>query len=164
MTDSPSQIHPADDPSLEPVREAIRKLPPYPFSCKGDNMVESYVAALKACETSAELREHVSRWAPLWTINFSPEVHYYDAEEAALVAGTYDVEAVFAAVARLRHPPKDDAEEAVLRGLMENDPVHRTAACVLMPGAMIHTSVVARYYGVPANVAWIQAAGLVELF
>jgi hypothetical protein len=155
--------HPADDPTLEPIRAAIRKLPPYPFHCKDDTMQTDYVKGLQACVTPKALREFVARWAPLWTINFrEPDVT--SVEEQSLAEGTFDEGEVFAAMATLRQEASTDEARNELDRLMQDSLPHRTAMNALMPRAMIEMTIVANHFGAPVNVAWIQASGLVELF
>lgn len=155
--------HPADDPTLEPIRAAIRKLPPYPFHCNDDTMQTDYVKGLQACVTPEALREFVARWAPLWTINFrEPDVT--SVEEQSLAEGTFDEGEVFAAMATLRQEASTDEARNELDRLMQDSLPHRTAMNALMPRAMIEMTIVANHFGAPVNVAWIQASGLVELF
>jgi hypothetical protein len=157
--------HPADDPTLEPIRAAIRKLPPYPFRCNDDTMQTDYVKGLQACVTPEALREFIARWAPLWTIRFNTEPSFYADAEKSLAEGTYgDADALLGAVAYLRREPENEGMAAEMQRLMAESPLHQKAACVLMPGALIEMSIVSTHFGVPANVAWIQATGLVELF
>ncbi len=158
-----NSVHPADDPKLEPVRAAIRKLPPYPFAVNSDSMQTVYVEGIRACETPEALREFVARWAPLWTINFrEPDVT--SVEEQSLMDGTYDAGEVFAAMATLRQEASTDEARNELDRLMQDSLPHRTAMNVLMPRAMVEMTIVANHFGAPVNVAWVQATGLVELF
>mgnify|MGYP001002120462 CR=1 FL=1 len=154
---------PADDPSLDPIREAIRKLPPYPFPVKGDEMQTVYVEGLKTCTTPDELREFINQWRPLWTISFHSPGEMAP-EWDALVQGTYDPEAVFSAIQTLRREVETEEAREELMRLLEESPSHRIALNVLMPHAMVEMLEVTHHFGVPVNVAWIQAAGLVELF
>ena len=155
--------HPADDPTLEPIRAAIRKLPPYPFHYNDDTMQTDYVKGLQTCVTPEALREFVARWAPLWTINFrEPDVT--SVEEQSLAEGTFDEGEVFAAMATLRQEASTDEARNELDRLMQDSLPHRTAMNALMPRAMIEMTIVANHFGAPVNVAWIQASGLVELF
>lgn len=157
--------HPADDPTLEPIRAAIRKLPPYPFHCRDDTMQTDYVKGLQACVTPEALREFIARWAPLWTIRFNPDTSFYADVEKSLAEGTYgNADALLDAILYLRREPENEVAVAEMERLMAENPLHQTAVCVLMPGALIEMIRVAMHFGVPVNVAWIQAAGLVELF
>lgn len=157
--------HPADDPTLEPIRAAIRKLPPYPFRCNDDTMQTDYVKGLQACVTPEALREFIARWAPLWTIRFNPDTSFYADAEKSLAEGTYgDADALLGAVAYLRREPENEGMAAEMQRLMAESPLHQTAICVLMPCALVEMIRVSMHFGVPVNVAWIQAAGLVELF
>lgn len=160
MTD---EISPADDPSLEPIREAIRKLPPYPFPVKGDEMQTDYVKGLKTCATPGELQEFITRWSLLWSINFYRPGEM-EPEWEALVQGTYDPPEVFSAILKLRENPETEETMDEVRRLMEENVSYRIALNVLMPNAMLEMLNVSSHFGVPVNVAWIQAAGLVELF
>lgn len=156
-------LSPADDPSLDPIREAVRKLPPYPFPVKGNEMQTDYVEGLKACATPDALREFIAQWAPLWTISFHNPGETAP-EWDALVQGTYDPGAVFTAIQALRQDVETEEAKVEVRRLLEESPPHRIALNVLMPHAMVEMLEVTTHFGVPVNVAWIQAAGLVELF
>lgn len=154
---------PAADPSLEPIRDAIRKLPPFPFPVNADTMSEQFLQEVRACTTSDSLRGFVARWSPLWSINFR-EPGVTSPEEESLVRGTYDVDEVVNAMAYLRQEPETNEGREELERLMGESVPHKTAAHVLMPRAMVEMFMLSRYFGAPGNVAWIQAAGLVELF
>lgn len=159
--DNAQPLPPAIDPTLEPIREAVRKLPPYPFRVDGDEMRTDYVNGLKACETPDALRDFITRWAPLWTISFQEPGETFP-EWDALVRGTYDPDAVFAAIQVFRADTTPMGEDELERLLL--DLPHRIAMDVLLPHAMVVMDGAANHFGVPVNVAWIQAVGLVELF
>lgn len=157
--------HPADDPTLDSIRAAIRKLPPYPFHCNEDTMQTDYVKGLQACVTPEALREFIALWAPLWTIRFNPDTSFYADAEKSLAEGTYgDADALLEAILYLRREPENEGAVAEMQRLMTESPMHQTAICVLMPCALVEMIRVSMHFGVPVNVAWIQAAGLVELF
>lgn len=118
------------------------------------------MSGLKECNTADKLRDFVNAWKSLWTINFRNPGET-SKEEKSLVEGTWDVEAVFAAMSDIREDSTKTKDE--MERLMTESIPHITAANVAMPRAHLEAYMVAEHFGVPSNVAWIQLAGLVEL-
>lgn len=150
-----------ENPALEPIRVAIRKLPPYPFTMDGDDLGNGYVVTLQRCATPADLKDLLTKWAPLWSINFAAP-GMLDAEEVAIVAGTYDADEVFKALCEIR--VWDEVRgAAALDKVLEESFAHRVAMHILMPHAMLEMFEIAQKFSTPMNGVWIQAAGLTEL-
>jgi hypothetical protein len=147
------------DPDLEQIREAIRKLPPYPFRVSGDTMATEYIEGLKGLHTPEGLLEFTNRWSAIWTINFrNPGVLHPDAEP--LVNGTYNPAEVLPALNALRvEIPEED-----IRQTLRESSTHRVAAHIMAPSALMEMLLLAQHFNVPVNMAWIQAAGMDELF
>lgn len=156
-----NHLHPSENPALEPIRQAIRSTPGYPFGVASDSFTERYVSGLKECDTADKLRDFVNAWKSLWTINFRNPGET-SKEEKSLVEGTWDVEAVFAAMSDIREDSTKTKDE--MERLMAESIPHITAANIAMPRGHLEAHMVAEHFGVPSNVAWIQLAGLVELF